>query len=68
MAFNMGNQGAVLAILKPAMNMVDANGLMLAGWGFNGIHNGVKTTMYEGFEKYDQFVTQIQAIKLELRE
>jgi hypothetical protein len=67
-AFKMGHQRAVLAILKPVMNMVDANGVVLEGWGFNTIHNGVKIMLYEGPDKYDQFVTQLQAIKQELRE
>jgi hypothetical protein len=64
----MGHRGAVLAILKPVLNMVDANGLVLAGWGFNYIHNGVNIMLYEGHDKYDQFVTQLQAIKQALRE
>jgi hypothetical protein len=56
-AFKMGHKGAVLAILKPVLNKVDANGFVLEGWGFNSIHNGVKIMLYEGHDKYDQFVT-----------
>jgi hypothetical protein len=67
-AFKIGHQGAVLAILKPLLIMVDASGFVLEGWGFNNIHNGVKTMLYEGHDKYDQFVAQLQAIKQELRE
>jgi hypothetical protein len=64
----MGHQGDVLAILKPVMNMLDANGFVLEGWGFNNIHNGVKIMLREGHDKYDEFVTQLQVIKQELRE
>jgi hypothetical protein len=64
----MGHQGDVLAILKPVQNRVDANGFVLEGWAFNSIHNGVKIMLYEGHDKYDKFVTQLQAIKQELRE
>jgi hypothetical protein len=67
-AFKMGNQGAVLAILKPVLTRVDANGFVLEGWGYNNIHNVVKIMLYEGHDKYDQFVTQLDAIKQELRE
>jgi hypothetical protein len=49
-------------------NRVVANGFVLEGWGFNIIRNGVKIMMYEGQDKYDEFVTQLQAIKQELRE
>jgi hypothetical protein len=41
----MGHQGAVLAILKPVLNMVYASGFVLEGWGFINIHNGVKIMM-----------------------
>jgi hypothetical protein len=56
----MGHQGAVLAILKPVLNGVDANGFVQEGWGFNSIHNGAKIILYEGHDKFDQFVTQLQ--------
>jgi hypothetical protein len=68
MAFKMDNHGPVLAALKPVLNIVDANGLVMEGRGFNNIHNNVKIMAYEGHEKYYQFVTQLQAIKEELRE
>jgi hypothetical protein len=62
----MGHQGAVLAILKHVLNNVDANGFVLEGWGFNNIQNGVKVVLYEGHDKYDQCVTQLQVIKQDL--
>jgi hypothetical protein len=58
----------MLTILKPVLNEVDAHGFVLEGWGFNNIPNGVKIMLYEGHDKYDQFVTQLRAIKQELRE
>jgi hypothetical protein len=64
----MGHQGAVLAILKPCLNMVDANGFVVEGSGFKNIHNGVKTMLYEGHDNYYHFVTHVEAIKHELRE
>jgi hypothetical protein len=67
-AFNMGNQGAVLCIQKPLLTRVDTNGFVLEGWGYNSIHNAVKIMLYEGHDKYDQFVTQLEAIKQELKE
>jgi hypothetical protein len=47
----MGNQGAMLAILKPVLTRVDANGFVLEGWGYTNIHNGVKIILYEGHDK-----------------
>jgi hypothetical protein len=66
-AIKIGHQGAVLAILNPVLNKVDANGFVREGWGFNNIHNGVKIMLYEGHDNYDEFATQLQAIKQELR-
>ena len=62
-AFKMGNQGAVLCILKPVLTRVDTNGFVLEGWGYNSIHNAVKIMLHEGHDKYDQFVTELEAIK-----
>jgi hypothetical protein len=58
-AFKIGHHGAVLAILKPVLNIVDANGFVLEVWGFNNTHNGLNIMLYEGHDKYDQFVTQL---------
>jgi hypothetical protein len=46
---------------------VDANGVVLEGWGFNNIHYGVKIILHEGHDKYAQFVAQLQAIKHNMR-
>jgi hypothetical protein len=51
----VGHQEAVLEILKPLPNMVDANGFVLEGWGFKSIHNGMTIMLYVGHDKYDQF-------------
>jgi hypothetical protein len=67
-AFKMGNLGAVLAMLKPMPTRVDANGFVVEGWGYNNIHNAVKIMLYEGHDEYDQFLTQLDAIKQELSE
>jgi hypothetical protein len=65
----MGNQGAVLCILKPVLTRVDTNGFVLEGWGYKNIHNPVKIMLYaEGHDKYDHFVTQLDAIMQEMRE
>jgi hypothetical protein len=47
-AFKMGNQGAVLAILKQVLTRVDANSIVLEGRGCNIIHDAVKIMLYEG--------------------
>jgi hypothetical protein len=65
--FTMGHQGAVLVILMPVVNIVASHGFVLEGLGFNNIHIGVKTMVYDGrYDKYDQFVTHFHAIKQEL--
>jgi hypothetical protein len=50
------------------LTRVDTNGFVLEGWGYNNIHNAVRIMLYEGHDKYDQFVTQLEVIKQELRE
>jgi hypothetical protein len=67
-AFKMGNKGAVLAILKPVLTRVDANGFVLEGWGYNNMHNVVKLMLFEGHYKDGQFVKQLDVNKHELRE
>jgi hypothetical protein len=67
----MGHQGAVLAILKQVLNIVDANGFVLEGLGFNIIHKGVTILLYEGNDKCYHCVTQLEdlrTIKQELRD
>jgi hypothetical protein len=51
-AFKMGNQGAVLAILNPVLTRVYANGFVLEGWVYNNIHTTVKIMLYKEHDKY----------------
>eukprot|EP00873_Tetraselmis_striata_P010756 jgi/Tetstr1/431020/TSEL_002038.t1 len=67
-AFKLGHQGAVLAILKPLLRRVDEEGYVMEGWGVDSIHNAVKIMLYEGQDKYEQFITQMEAIKDQLME
>jgi hypothetical protein len=56
----MGHQGAVITILKPMLNMLDANGFVPEDRSFvNNMHTGVKIMMYEGHDKYDPSTTHI---------
>eukprot|EP00873_Tetraselmis_striata_P014508 jgi/Tetstr1/434772/TSEL_023823.t1 len=67
-AFKLGHQGAVLAILKPLLRRVDEEGYVMEGWGVDSIHNAVKIMLYEGQDKYEQFITPMEAVKDQLME
>eukprot|EP00873_Tetraselmis_striata_P038145 jgi/Tetstr1/458409/TSEL_044845.t1 len=40
----------------------------MEGWGVDNIHNVVKIMLYEGQDKYEQFITHMEAIKDQLME
>eukprot|EP00873_Tetraselmis_striata_P038123 jgi/Tetstr1/458387/TSEL_044825.t1 len=61
-------EGALLAILKPLLIRVDKSGYVMEGWAVKNIHNYVKIVLYEGQDKYDQFINQLEAIKEHLME